>query len=100
MFTEPEFRYTEKIDEITPLTMNLTFTRKDANTVTLELRKKASIKLDDKNAKEFWVNFFSSSLEGKTIKSNMIIVFRDRFGSACKLKELGLLKPKTKIATD
>jgi hypothetical protein len=97
---EPEFKYTDKIEEIAPLTLNLTFTRKDADTVTFELRKKASIKLSDNNSKEFWINFFSNSLEGKTIKSNMIIVFRDKFGSACKLKELGLLKPKTKIATD
>lgn len=100
VFQEPQFVYSDKIEEITPLTLNLTFTKKDENTITLELRKKASVKLDDKQSKDFWVEFFSRSLEGRTVRANIIIVFRDKFGSACKLKELGLLKKGTKINTD
>jgi len=100
VFVKNEFVYSEKIEEITPLTLNLTITGHDNNVVSLELRKKVVVNLSDPDSKEFWLNFFSNSLEGKTIKANTIIVFRDKFGSACKLKELGLLKPKTKIFTD
>lgn len=100
VFVEPEFKYSDKIEEITPLTLNLTITGRHNNMVSLELRKRVVVDLSDDKNKSFWVNFFSNSLEGKTVKANTIIVFRDKFGSACKLKELGLLKPRTKIITD
>ena len=100
VFAEPQFVYSDKIEEITPLTLNLTFSKKDNDTITLELRKKANVKLNEESSKSFWMEFFSRSLEGKTVKANIIIVFRDKFGSACKLKEIGLLKKGTKINTD
>jgi len=92
-----EFIYSDGIEEIKPLTLNLSLTKKDAHFAIGELRKKIVIDLDNP---EFWIKLLSSSLEGKPIKANVIIVFRDKFGSACKLKELGLLKPNTKILED
>lgn len=100
VFAEPQFVYSDKIEEITPLTLNLTFSKKDEDTIAIELRKKASVYLSEEDSKKFWTEFFSRSLEGKTVKANIIIVFRDKFGAACKLKELGLLKKGTKINTD
>jgi hypothetical protein len=97
---EPEFEYTKDINEINPITLNITLSKIQNDVLTFELRKKIQIKLTDSETKQFWINFFSNSLEGKKIKASMIIAFRDRFGSACKLKQMGLLKPKTKIITD
>lgn len=88
-----EFIYSEGIEEVKPLTLNLSLRRKPDGSIEGELRKKVAI---NKNS-EFWIELFSKSLQGKTIKAPVIIVFRDPFGSACKLKQLGLLKADTKI---
>ena len=100
VFSEPSFVYSDKIEEITPLTLNLTFSKKDKNSITIELRKKANVNLNELHSKQFWMEFFSRSLEGKAVKANIIIVFRDKFGAACKLKEIGLLKKGTKINSE
>lgn len=92
-----DFIYTEDIENINPMTLNLTLTSRDEHRVMGELRKKFTI---DLNHPEQWVELFSSSLEGKPIKANVIITFRNSFTSACKLKELGLLKPGTKVKLD
>lgn len=88
------FIYSEGIEEIKPLTLNLTVHRNKDGTIEGELRKKFII---DMSNPDFWINLFSRSLEGKNIKAPVLIVFRDKFGSACKLKELGLLKDDVKL---
>ena len=88
-----EFIYSEGIEEVKPLTLNLSLRKKLDGSIEGELRKKVAISKDS----AFWIELFSKSLQGKPIKAPVIIVFRDPFGSACKLKELGLLKADTKI---
>ena len=92
-----DFIYSEDIEEIKPMTLNLTLVRQDATHIKGELRKKFTIDLNNPDA---WVELFSKSLEGKTIKANIIIAFRNPFRSACQLKELKLLKPGTKLKID
>ena len=92
-----DFIYTQDIEEIKPLTLNLTLTHRNERYVKGELRKKFTIDLQDP---KIWMDLFSASLEGKPIKSSVIITFRNPFRSACQLKELKLLKPGTKIKTD
>jgi len=94
MFMTDEFIYSEGIEEIASLTLNMTLHKKSKNKIEGEFRKKFTIDLEEP---DFWIELFSNSLEGKDIKAPVLIVFRDKFGSACKLKELGLLKPNTKI---
>ena len=92
-----DFIYSKDIEEIKPMTLNLTLGQLKDNKIQGELRKKFTI---DLNNKETWVELFSKSLEGKTIKANIIITFRNRFNSACHLKQVGLLKPGTKLKVD
>jgi len=92
-----DFIYTKDIEEIKPMVLNLTLGRVIDHKVQGELRKKFTINLENK---ESWVNLFSNSLEGKPIKANIIITFKNKFNSACHLKEIGLLKPGTKIKID
>lgn len=89
-----DFIYSEDIEEIKPLTLNLTVHRKKDGTIEGQLRKKFTINTEDPS---FWKELFSHSLEGKNIKAPVLIVFRDPFGAACKLKELGLLKKNTNL---
>jgi len=89
-----DFIYSKDIEEIKPMTLNLTLFRQDETHVKGELRKKFTI---DLNNSETWVELFSKSLEGKPIKANIIIAFRNPFRSACQLKELKLLKTGTKL---
>jgi len=96
LMTTDDFIYSRGIEEIKPMTLNMTL-HKRPGSVVVEFRKKVIINLSDA---VFWTEFFSRSLEGKPIKANVMVVFRDAFGSACKLKELGLLKPETKIKED
>jgi len=93
MFMVDDFVYSEGIEEVKPLTLNLSITRKPNGSIEGEVRKKIVIDLNS----DFWIELFSKSLQGKPIRAPVIIVFRDPFGSACKLKELGLLKADTKI---
>lgn len=91
---EEEFIYSDKIEQVAPLTLNLSIHITENDEVVVELRKKATINYKNK---EFWLNFFSASLGDKPIKVNAQIVFRDKFSSASKLKDLNLLKTGTKI---
>lgn len=92
-----DFIYSKDIEEIKPMTLNLTLGQVVDKKIQAELRKKFTI---DLNNKETWIELFSKSLEGKTIKANIIITFRNKFNSACHLKQIGLLKPGTKIKVD
>lgn len=93
-----DFVFTKDIEEIKPMTLNLTLDNQVVDgKIKGALRKKFTIDL--KNP-DLWLELFSKSLEGKTIKANVIISFNNPFNSACKLKALGLLKPGTKIKTD
>jgi len=93
-----DFIYTKDINEIKPMTLNLTLSNQIINNkVKAALRKGFTI---DLNNPDFWVNLFSASLEGKSIKANVIISFDNKFTSACKLNKLGLLKKGTKIKYD
>ena len=93
-----DFIYTKDIEEIKPMTLNLTLGNQVVdNKLKAELRKKFTIDLSNP---DIWVELFSKSLEGKTIKANIIISFRNPFRSACQLKQLSLLKPGTKVKSD
>jgi hypothetical protein len=89
-----DFVYTTDIEEIKPMTLNLTIVERTNKTIKAELRKKFTIDLENPKV---WIDLFSASLEGKPIKANIIIAFRNPFKSACQLKQLKLLKPGTKI---
>jgi hypothetical protein len=92
-----DFIYSKDIEEIKPMVLNLTLGKVVDHKVQGELRKKFTIDLDNK---ETWIELFSKSLEGKPIKANIIIAFRNKFNSACHLKQINLLKPGTKIKID
>lgn len=91
-----EFVYTEHIDEIKPLTLNLTITSTNGQ-IKGELRK---VFIINKVNKAFWSQFFETSLSDKPISANVQIVFRDKFASGARLAELNLIHKGTKIKTD
>jgi hypothetical protein len=80
--------------KVNPLTLNLNVSIDDNGKITGELRKVFFI--TDIN-KKFWVNFFATSLSGVPIKAEVVIEFRDPFLAATRLKQMGLLKPRTVI---
>lgn len=83
------FVYSNKIQEIKPLVLNLTISKNPNGENIGELRKVFLIRNENK---EFWKEFFAASLQGIPIKAEVLIEFRNPGISATKLKSWGLLK--------
>ena len=88
------FVYSKNIQEIKPLVLNLTLSINPKGQHVGELRKVFLIKEENK---EFWKEFFASSLNGLPIKAEVLIEFRNRDFSALKIKQWGLLKEGIQI---
>jgi hypothetical protein len=63
----------------------------DDNRIQCELRRKFII---NKKSNDFlvWKKIFSNSINGKSVKIEFIIAFRDKLLSAINLEELGLIE--------
>ena len=89
------FVYSKNIHEIKPLILNLTLSQNPDGQRYGELRKKFLIKEGEND--EFWKEFFAASLQGKPVRAEVLIEFRNRDFSALKIKQWGLLKEGIKI---
>jgi hypothetical protein len=81
------FVYSDKIEEIKPLTLNMVLWIENGQ-LLCEFRKKISV---NEANKDFFKKFFSASLAGKPIKIDAQVVFRDEVKSALTLKKFNLL---------